>query len=183
MFTEGFGNYVCEGDKITCEVDGFKVVARVEHDPDGGPPWDDGDGNGIVSEWTTRAKRPGERILSTDRNSHRFYDFAATVQRAKDDQWDSPPYNTGTKGDRAVRAVERDFKSMAAWCNNKWHYGYVTVTVSREGVKLASVSTGGLECNHPFGEANGALLEVANDLLDEAMDKARAKLAALCVCA
>lgn len=34
MFTENFDRYVCQGDTIECEVDGFTVVARIEHDDD-----------------------------------------------------------------------------------------------------------------------------------------------------
>jgi hypothetical protein len=34
MFTEKFDSYVCVGDTISTEVEGFKVIARIEHDPD-----------------------------------------------------------------------------------------------------------------------------------------------------
>ena len=34
MFTEKFDSYVCIGDTIKCEVEGFTLVARIEHDPD-----------------------------------------------------------------------------------------------------------------------------------------------------
>ena len=32
MFTEKFDSYVCIGDTITCEVEGFTLVACIEHD-------------------------------------------------------------------------------------------------------------------------------------------------------
>ena len=32
MFTEKFDSYVCIGDTITCEVEGFTLVAQIEHD-------------------------------------------------------------------------------------------------------------------------------------------------------
>ena len=32
MFTKGFDKYVCAGDTISCEVDGFTVAAKIEHD-------------------------------------------------------------------------------------------------------------------------------------------------------
>lgn len=38
MFVKGFDNYVCDGDKITCEVDGFTITARIVNDDDGSPP-------------------------------------------------------------------------------------------------------------------------------------------------
>jgi len=34
MFTESFNNYVCPGDTITTEADGFTVTARIEFDYD-----------------------------------------------------------------------------------------------------------------------------------------------------
>ena len=33
MFTDQFGKYVCVGDSIECEVDGYTVMAHLEHDP------------------------------------------------------------------------------------------------------------------------------------------------------
>ena len=34
MFTQSFDSYVCGGDAITCDVDGFTITARVERDVD-----------------------------------------------------------------------------------------------------------------------------------------------------
>jgi len=31
-FTERFGTFVCEGDSITCEAQGFEITARIERD-------------------------------------------------------------------------------------------------------------------------------------------------------
>jgi hypothetical protein len=48
MFTKGFGEYVCDGDTITCVVetlDGiFDITATVYHDADTGPPDENQDG-------------------------------------------------------------------------------------------------------------------------------------------
>lgn len=38
MFTKQFGKFVCEGDSITCEVDGFTAMAIVYSDDDPSPP-------------------------------------------------------------------------------------------------------------------------------------------------
>ena len=50
MFTEKFDSYVCIGDTIKCEVEGFTLVARIEHDPD--TRIDDGDCHNIDQEVT-----------------------------------------------------------------------------------------------------------------------------------
>ena len=34
MFTQNFNKYVCAGDSIQCEKDGFTIIARVIHDED-----------------------------------------------------------------------------------------------------------------------------------------------------
>lgn len=38
MFTDRFQSYVCEGDSITCEVDGFTLTARIVRDDCGDAP-------------------------------------------------------------------------------------------------------------------------------------------------
>lgn len=38
MFTQNFRNYVCEGDSISCEVDGFTCVATLYRDDDNSAP-------------------------------------------------------------------------------------------------------------------------------------------------
>jgi hypothetical protein len=37
MFKTGFDQFICGGDSITCEVDGFRAVARIEYDHDTSP--------------------------------------------------------------------------------------------------------------------------------------------------
>jgi hypothetical protein len=44
MFTKDFDHYVCDGDSISCDVDGFHVVARLEYDDDTTPPDERQDG-------------------------------------------------------------------------------------------------------------------------------------------
>ena len=34
MFTQKFNKYVCTGDTITTEAEGFTITARIEHDAD-----------------------------------------------------------------------------------------------------------------------------------------------------
>lgn len=82
-----FGSYVCDGDTSTVERDGYVVTATVVRDDDMGAPWENEDGHGPVSRWTSRPKRPGERVLNVDRGSYRYYDFAEAVKIAKRDGW------------------------------------------------------------------------------------------------
>ena len=85
-------------------------------------------GHGPVSEWTTRAKQLGERVLVEDRRgAKRYYDFAEAVRIAKRDGWDAPPLGEGTKGQRAARAAEADFNRLRGWCNGDWEYVGIVV--------------------------------------------------------
>jgi hypothetical protein len=72
-------------ERDTFEHGGARFRFRTEWDSDTGAPWEAHDGHGPVSEWTSRDKRPGERVLCADRGSHRFYDFAGAVRIAKAD--------------------------------------------------------------------------------------------------
>jgi hypothetical protein len=164
-------------------VDGFTIRAIVCDDRDSGPPWENEDGHGPVSDWTSREKRPGERTLIQDHGSRRFYDFAEAVKIARRDGWGVPIPGGLTKGEIAAAAVESDFKALKAWCNDEWHYVGVRLAVFRAGVPLAShaASLWGIEANYP-GSDNAYLQEVANELLPEALDVARKQLAKLCDC-
>lgn len=105
---------------------GREITIEWFFDQDMGPPWKENDGHGPVSEWTRRDKKPGERVLCVDRFSKRYYDYAEAIRIARRDGWDAPPYNTGTKGQQAVRAVEADFKYLQRWCGNRWWWcGYI----------------------------------------------------------
>lgn len=101
---------------------------NIERDDAADPPWKRNDGHGVVSEWTTRNKRPGERVLTSDRHSKRFYDVQASIAIAKRDAWGAPPYGQGTAGQRAVRAVNADFEFLRSWCADLWEYVGVIVT-------------------------------------------------------
>jgi len=175
MFTKGFNSYACEGDSISCEVEGFTIVATIERDLDYGPPWRESDCHGIVSEWRPKnTKRPGERILSQDRGSCRFYDWEASMQKAKTDGWSS---GDGTPGQRAERAVQKDFEVLKAWCEDEWCYCGIVLSVSKNGVDLEehAASLWGIELNFPDSN-NEYLLEVANDMIGEALEAGKKAL-------
>lgn len=88
-----------EVERETHEHRGHTITVVWYRDYDLGPPWKEHDGHGIVSEWTTRDKRPGERVLVSDRSSHRFYDFEETVKIAKRDKWGFLPSKLQTGRD------------------------------------------------------------------------------------
>lgn len=101
---------------------------EVERDEGGRTAWED-DGHGPVSDWTTRAKLPGERVLSSDRNNKRYYGFSESVKIALRDGWGVADSANKTKGQIAAEAAEADFQRLRAWCNDEWFYVGVFVTL------------------------------------------------------
>jgi hypothetical protein len=78
-------NNLYHGDTFGHEGLTFRV--EFEDDTDSGPPWEECDGHGVVSDWTRRDKCPGERVLCSDRGSKRYYDVQASTAIAKRDGW------------------------------------------------------------------------------------------------
>lgn len=182
-FAAAFDSYVCEGESIVAEIDGFTVTATIHLDDDTTPPWEREDGHGAVTNWTSRPKAPGERVLSSGRRESRFYDFAGAVQIARRDAWGVPGgrLEGESVGAYAVRAVERDFEALKAWCADEWFYCGVALQVSRAGVDLTGefdVALWGIEANY-LDSGNDHLTENANELLGEALKVARLALARL----
>lgn len=118
----------------TIQVSGFVFKVTVEFDSDSGCPWEREDGHGVISDWLYRDKRAGERVLREERGASMFYDVAASMAKAKAEGWDAAPYG-GTRGEKAVRAVEADFQRMRDWLDNRWSYvGVIVERLDDEGV-------------------------------------------------
>jgi len=89
---EKFSNHVSDGDTISWTKGGFDLTATIHSDGESGPPWEEADGHGPVTEWTSRPKNPGERILVEDGPFRRYYDIQEAVRIAKKDGWGFLPY-------------------------------------------------------------------------------------------
>lgn len=138
---------------------GQTYAVDVEIDDDADAPWDNSDGHGKVSCWTTREPEPGELTLSKDRNSYRYYDFAGAVDRALAERW-----NSCTTREEAAEAARQDYAHLKAWCDDEWHYLRVSVAWYTPAGRQMRQSLSGIE-----GTDDGKyLLEVLRDLLAEA---------------
>lgn len=182
MFTQKFDSLVCEGNYIECEIDGFSCRATVYFDNDSFAPWEQEDGHGPVSGWTTRHKKAGEKILSQAEGAYLYYDFQEACKIAQRDGWGTKGDEGLSKAEKAAKAAQRDYEILKAWCNDEWQYFGVAVTVSREDVALTGKydhALWGIEGNYP-GSDNSSLTEVANELLEDALDAAKEKIRNLC---
>ena len=143
--------------------EGFDFIMELEPDNDSDPPWENGDGHGIVSEWRAKdSKRPGERILHQDGSSCRFYDWQATMLKARKEGWGvKKPLPGLTKRAITALAVEQDFERMRRWCNDEWWYvGVVVMLDEYDSTKQRSVW--GVE-----SDCGDYIKEVRNDLAAE----------------
>lgn len=140
----------------TFEYQGYTFKVEYNRDDDMQAPWEEHDGHGIVSDWTSRDKAPGERVLSEDRGSRRYYDVQASMRKARKEQWGPihcatcgqessseqgwEAYTKGTHatpmdhpfvresaGKQAARAVEADYEYLRAWCHDEWEWTYAVV--------------------------------------------------------
>lgn len=120
-------------DTDTRTIHGHEVTVTWYHDDTNGSPWENEDGHGSVSDWTTRDKRGGELVLCSDRSRKRYYDFQEACAISLRDGWDAEPFNTGSESKRqqAAKAARADYEWLRQWCNDEWHY--VGYSVSIEG--------------------------------------------------
>ena len=136
MFTKAFDSFVCEGDTITCEAEGFDIVAHIVRDDSTDRP-DERDDSFWPSECPNDAGYIGENPAK--------------------------PYDVQTKEAQAI---------LDAWENDEWFYCGIVLSVAKNGVMLDehAASLWGIECNYPNGSKNAYLMEVANELLSEAIE-------------
>lgn len=147
------------------EHNGKTYRAEFHYDQDMGAPWKEHCGHGVVSDWTRRDKKPGERVLSENRGKKLFYDVAETMRIAKRDGWGIASDKAMTPGERTAAAVEADFERMRAWCNDEWRWcGVVVFPLTADGDELRS------KCESLWGiesDTGEYFNEVIQDLIDQ----------------
>jgi len=129
---------IYDGDTITHNGRDYKIT--FEPDYDTGAPWGEYDGTGIIREGRARysgdgyEKSPGERILHSDNGYAWFYDWQATMQKAKREGWGCDVEQlakrlgrTPTRGEVIQEAVGRDFKFCRGYLRGDWYYVVICV--------------------------------------------------------
>lgn len=146
-----------------------KFEYRLEHDTVFGAPWEENDGHGPVSDWCTRSKRPGERVLCRDGISYQYYDWEGAMKRARAEGWRAAQ-DVGrtdlTPGQIASRAVQADFDRLLAWCTGDWCYVTVFVRMCDDyGDPMPDCEEPG--CCGVESDSGDYILEVAKELSRE----------------
>lgn len=146
-------------DNDTFEVEERTFKVRFPVDDMQELPWVREDGHGPVSDWTTRAKRPGELVLCQDRSYRRYYDLQEAVRRARKEGWRPSvvPDAQAGPGLLAALAAQEDYKRLRRWCDGRWEY--VGVEVELVGAKGEDDALWGIE-----SDCDAYLEEVAREL-------------------
>ena len=129
-------------------------LAEIYTDNDTGAPWENSDCHGIVTDWETRSKLPGEWVLCEDRRARRFYDAQETMKKARAEAWglDAPVLvklcetlgRPATRGEIIAASVRADFEFLRGWCNGEWQY---------VGVCVRALDDDGEAIGEPFDHA------------------------------
>ena len=104
-------------------------------------------------------------------------DYTARIEfdldyQIDDDDCHNPDQSvTGCNDEQFARLLD----ARKAWHDNEWFYCAVIISAAKNGITLDDYAAclGGIECNYPgFEGDNSYLLEVANDMLPEAIERA-----------
>ena len=128
----------------TIERDGHKFTVNFPLDEIVGKPWEDGDVQGIVDFQVSRPKKPGERVLFSDRRHYKtFFDWQGTVKKAREQGWGIDLHRLSawaarigrqpTKRMIAEAAAEDNFKWMRRWMREEWEYVGIQIS-TKDGV-------------------------------------------------
>ena len=156
-FRERFDRYVCEGDSIACEVDGFRVIARIVRDdcPDAPDQRQDGFWPSLY------INDPG--FIGPGNNFRERLAKAQTEAEAVMDAWRKDEwFYCGIV--LAIECEDVELEGEADQEKVQWTFSLPN-----------AASLWGLEANYP-GSDNAYLNEVADELLPEALEAGRAAL-------
>ena len=108
------------------------------------------------------------------------YDLTARIVRDDDHKIDDDDCHnpdqrvTGCDDEQQAKLLE----ARRAWFDDEWFYCGIVISVSRNGVLIDNhaASLWGIECNYPGG-GNAYLLDIANELAGEAVERAEVERA------
>lgn len=159
-------DYVFRTEEIT--VNGIDYIVEYSNDDCFREPWNEFDGHGEVSEWTTRDKKPEELVLASDRGFKRYYDFAGACKTALKDGWShASVLDTDTPKQRASKAAKADYEYLKAFCMGDWSYICILVRRADDCPCCGdSESLGGIEYGYGIDESH-IDNEIIPDLISE----------------
>ena len=142
-FTTKFDTYVCIGDTIECEIDGYTITATIEHDYDSTQSFNDDPTNRDEGFWPSLNKDDAGWIGDNPEKSYdeQIAHCHAIVEAFKNDEW--------------------------TFCGIVLSASYNDIDLTDHAASLW-----GIEMNYPNFD-NSYLSKVANELLSEALEEAK----------
>jgi hypothetical protein len=170
MAADDVFDWTHDGTRGTLTRDGFDLVATVEPDD-----YADGSYLGEFSDTRTpdSIKSPRYHAPSAFQTSE-WFTPAITAHEHRDGLVEMG-YSHAVAYETAMQYVRRDMETLL----DLTEY-VVTVTASRNGIKLGSASVGGVGFSDDYTEARRYADDTASELADEAIEQASAALASLC---
>ena len=112
-------------------------------------------------------------ILAIDKDG---LQFTATIVYDDDSHIDDDDCHNTDQNITGCDATQQEklLEARQAWFDNEWFYCGVVLSIHKNGVCLSqhAASLWGMEVNYP-GSDNAYLTEVANELLDEAIEEGK----------
>ena len=182
-------NHGPRGDKATFTHRGLNFTRHTERDDDGSPPWERGDGHGVVTDWIHADEAPeGARQLGHREGTARYYDLAATRIKAVEERWGLCDADRAALAARlghdptdeevTAEAAERDYRFLNGWCLDEWEYVGVIVTLDGGG-RECSASLWGMESNSGDQYFLETACELADQIIEDAGPALEARIAEL----
>lgn len=148
-------------------------------------PWEEFDGHGIIrhaySAWGRPDKKPGEKIIHSDRGDWWLYDVQASTEKARREKWGLAAEEVAkmaaklgrapTQGEITAAAVARDADYCAGWLDGRYSWVCISAYVlGREGEEVESDHLGGVEWDNHGG--NEYAEECAGEVVANALHSA-----------
>lgn len=177
----------------TLEYRGLRFTVTTEPDLDTGPPWEDCDGHGVVTDWVHHDSEQDTYasdyenplkflVLSRDHGSTRYYDVQASLRKARAEQWGlsdkelqqlrlTELARTGQEpsaDEIRNRAMLLDYQYLRGWCQDDWRY--VGVVVTLQGTTIDRSLWGVEDSNDAY------IAEVARELADQIIHEGEKEL-------
>ena len=182
-----------EWDSSDCEEIPPGYTVRVEFCPDdaGRLPWQEFDSHGDIrtaSSWYGHLeKKPGERIIHSERGDHWIYDVQGAIVKATHERWGIGPEETSKLTERLgrppsqreviARAVALDMDYCAGWLDGRYSWCVVWATVlDSAGIEVSSDCVGGVEWDS-HGANTYATEDTAGGVVRNALHEAGLTLA------
>lgn len=88
------------------------------------------------------------RCWRQNEKGNRYYDWKATLPHAIAQGWDAPPYLSGDRYGRAIRAIRAQYVRWRMWCDGVWSYVGYRIDLYKDGELIDLDSCSGFQSDY-----------------------------------